>query len=337
MIRLKRKMAVALGIILVWTVPVYAQGNAKQPVVNAATVSVDQTVLFVEGVNFGRSPSLTLGGVALGGVQVDASGGQIVAVMPAFPPGTYRLVVTTGNNLSAAFDMAIGAIGPVGPSGAPGPTGPAGAAGVDGATGPAGPAGPAGPTGAQGPAGDNGPAGATGAMGPAGPAGPTGAQGPAGNIGPAGATGAMGPAGLAGPTGAQGPSGDIGPAGATGPMGPIGLQGPVGPTGPTGPTGATTNYFAGWVRGTAAIRFGTGFSVARFGAVGSYRITIPATVTGRFLVTTVSPSGANVYATVVLYAKSAIDQSHTIDIEIHSITTGALVDSDFNFIAIDRS
>ena len=120
-------------------------------------------------------------------------------------------------------------------------------------------------------------------------------------------------------------------------MGPAGPQGPAGVQGPTGPAGSSPVYFAGWVRGDASIRFGTGFTVTRIGLAGSYRITIPATSTGRFLAPVVTPSGSNVTASVVGYVKSGLDASHTIDIEIHAVTTGAFVDSDFTFIAMDRS
>ena len=98
-------------------------------------------------------------------------------------------------------------------------------------------------------------------------------------------------------------------------------------------------YFAGWILGTSpvpSIRFGTGFSIARGGPVGSYRITIPATATGRFMAPLVSPVAANVTARVAAYYKSGTDLSHTIDIEIRDLT-GALVDSDFIFHALDRS
>ena len=90
------------------------------------------------------------------------------------------------------------------------------------------------------------------------------------------------------------------------------------------------------MRGDASIRFGTGFSVVRVGGAGGYRITIPATTTGRFLVTVVTPNAANAIARVVAYTKSALDSSNTIDVDIHDLT-GALVDSDFTFIAMDRS
>ena len=284
MITPRMKTAVALAIISVWTLPLHAssQGGppSKQPAITAASVSADQTTLFVEGAGLGETPSVTLAGIPLGGVQVSPDGCRLIAVMPSLPPGSYRLVVTTRSNVSAAFDMTIGAVGPEGPAGAPGADGADGAAGAEGP---------------QGPAGDPGPPGAAGATGPEGPA------------------------------GEQGPEGPMGPAG------------PPGAEGPPGPSGTALAYWAGWVRGTAVVRFGTGFSVARFGVAGSYRITIPATATGRFIATTASASSSDTYAVVAAYNKSALDGSHTIDIQIRSLTTGALVDGDFNFIALDRS
>ena len=99
-------------------------------------------------------------------------------------------------------------------------------------------------------------------------------------------------------------------------------------------------YFAGWIFGTTpvpSIRFGSGFSVVRgIGPVGTYRITILATPTGRFMAPLVSPVAANVTARVAAYNKSGTDLSHTIDIEIRDLT-GTLVDSDFIFHALDRS
>jgi hypothetical protein len=96
-------------------------------------------------------------------------------------------------------------------------------------------------------------------------------------------------------------------------------------------------YFAGWVRGDASTRFGTGFSVTRLGPTGSYRITIAPTATGRFLTTLVTPSAANAIARVAMFSRNVLDGSSTIDIEIHDATSGAFVDSDFNFLAVDRS
>jgi hypothetical protein len=173
----------------------------------------------------------------------------------------------------------------------------------------------------------------TGAVGPAGPMGPMGPMGPVGPTGPAGAKGADGVAGPAGPQGSLGPEGPQGPQGLEGPQGPQGLQGPAGPT---GPAGAMPVYFAGWVRGDATVRFGTGFTVSRVTTNGTYRVTIPATVTGRFLTPFVTSSNLGVLIRVVAYNKSALDGSHVIDIEIRNLS-GALVDSDFTFIALDRS
>jgi hypothetical protein len=99
-------------------------------------------------------------------------------------------------------------------------------------------------------------------------------------------------------------------------------------------------YLAAWVRGTtvnAGIRFGAGFSVVRFGLTGSYRITVPPTPTGKFLATVVTPVSANAIARVMQFSRNALDGTSTIDIEIHDATTGAFVDSDFNFIALDQS
>ena len=106
--------------------------------------------------------------------------------------------------------------------------------------------------------------------------------------------------------------------------------------GPAGPAGTSPAYSAGWVRSDATVRFGTGFTVVRIGGAGGYQITIPATSTGRFLATVVTPNAINATARVVAYNKSALDGSHTITIEIRD-ATGGLLDSDFTFIAMDRS
>jgi Collagen triple helix repeat (20 copies) len=280
--------------------------------------------------------------------------GPVGPVGPVGPGGTTGSAGAAGAQGPAGPVGSAGPAGPVGPVGPGGATGPAGSAGAQGPAGQVGSAGPVGPAGAVGPVGT---AGAQGPAGPVGPAGTNGAMGPAGAVGaqgPAGSAGAMGPAGPVGPTGAAGTDGAVGPAG---PIGPIGLSGPSGPTGSagltgpqgapgaagatgsTGPTGPMPTYFAGWIFGTSpvpSIRFGTGFSVTRIGPVGTYRITIPATPTGRFLAPVVSPAAANVTARVAAYNKSGTDLSHTIDIEIRDLT-GTLVDSDFIFHAIDRS
>src|SRR5262245_2519549 len=94
--------------IMIWSnSPVWAQGNSKnKPEITAAVVSPDQTVLFVQGANFGPHPIVTLGDVQLTGVSVDASGRQLTAQLPVVPPGTYLLTVTSGP-MSTSFAASI--------------------------------------------------------------------------------------------------------------------------------------------------------------------------------------------------------------------------------------
>jgi hypothetical protein len=279
----RRTAALAALVILASTAIVSAENNKnagdgnKKPTIIAASVSADQTTLFIEGEDFGQRPKVTVGTTALKGVAVDAAGRYISAQLPALSPGTYLLLVDN-QKFTAQFVVSLygeeshDETGGVGPAGPEGPAGPAGPEGPAGATGPAGPAGPTGPAGAKGdtgatgangvagpagPIGPVGPAGAPGAAGPQGPggadgapgvAGPAGPQGPAGPAGADGVPGPAGEAGAAGPQGPAGPKGDPGAAGAAGPQGiagpagaegPAGAIGPIGPQGPAGPTGAT--------------------------------------------------------------------------------------------------
>jgi hypothetical protein len=94
-------------------------------------------------------------------------------------------------------------------------------------------------------------------------------------------------------------------------------------------------YYAGWVRGTGSVRFGSGFTITRLGVVGGYRIALPAP--GMFHATTVTPSGLDVVARVKLAMRDGVTGQFWIDVEIRSITTGELVDGDFNFISLLRS
>jgi hypothetical protein len=317
--------AAVVAFIVATTLSLGAQGNPNQPAIDSALVSADQTIVFVRGVNFGKNPTVMLNGLYLTGVQVDSTGQQLIASLPSLQAGTYKLQVTN-KNFQAYLDLAVGAAGAAGREGPAGPKGP------EGPSGPEGPAGPQGPAGAQGPKGETGSQGAAGSQGPAGPQGPGGPQGP---IGPSGAPGAQGVPGSQGPAGPQGPGGPQGPVGPPGGIGPQGEQGPIGPMGPAGPAGTGPFFVAGWVRADASIRTGTGFTVVRMGA-GTYRITIPATPLGRFLVTTISPVSANAIARVVSYDKSGLDSSHAIVIEIHDLT-GAFFSSEFNFIIMERS
>jgi len=177
----------------------YKDGDDDVPCTTIATaaVSTDQTTLFVTGANFGSRPLVILANIVLGGVQVSSTGGQLTALMPALPPGSYRLVVSrgSGSDRTAAMDVTVGAVGPKGDTGATGPEGPQGAKGDQGETGP------------QGVKGDTGP------QGPIGPQGPEGPQGPLGSIGIAGARGVPGLPGAPGP---EGPSGVVAIATLTG-------------------------------------------------------------------------------------------------------------------------
>jgi hypothetical protein len=182
---------------------------------------------------------------------------------------------------------------------------------------------------AVGVAGPRGAPGETGPAGPAGPAGEPGATGPAGPAGPAGAPGATGPAGPAGPAGAPGATGPAGPAGATG------------PAGPAGPAGPMPLYFAGWVKpkadGTITAFSGLGYGVARLQVAGSYVITVGPIPGNHTMITTVTPMAQNTIARIASYSRHAVTNVVTIEIEIRDVTTGALVDSEFFFHAIERS
>jgi hypothetical protein len=89
------------------------------------------------------------------------------------------------------------------------------------------------------------------------------------------------------------------------------------------------------VRADATVKYGSGYGVVRL-TTGTYRITIPPTPLGRFLVTTVSPVSVNAIARVVSYDKSGTDASHAIVIEIRDLT-GVVLNSEFNFIVMERS
>jgi type VI secretion system secreted protein VgrG len=125
-----------------------ALATPERPVVESAAVAPDGSTLVISGRDLvGRGPRALEPEVRLGDrplVVESASSEEIRARLPeggdAFPPGTYRLLVTTGPGArSEEFDVALGTIGPQGP------TGPAGPQGHPGEAGPQGPPGPPGP------------------------------------------------------------------------------------------------------------------------------------------------------------------------------------------------
>lgn len=201
----------ALALLTIPTVALADGGNndqRRQVSVDSASVSSNQSVLTVNGDNFGTVVRVILNDLVLQGVSVDATGSTLTAAMPtpALAPGSYELIVVRrdgnhdhdhdrDNHYRAddddvgLFVLTVGAVGPQGPMGLQGPIGITGAVGATGAVGPTGAVGATGATGAQGPTGSQGPkgdTGATGSQGQTGPQGATGPQGPAGPQGPGG-------------------------------------------------------------------------------------------------------------------------------------------------------
>lgn len=245
----RRTAAVVAFVMTVSTITVTAAQGSDKPVITAASVSADQTTLFVEGENFNSHPVVVLGDVPLTGVVVDAGSRHISALMPALSPGTYLLVVTS-RNWTAQFAVAVGATGPAGEPG------------------------------------------------------------------------------VAGPTGPEGP---------TGPAGPVGPVGPTGATGATGPAGPMPVYLAGYVNANATVRFGSGFAVTRMLLAGSYRITISAATSTKFFAPVATPVALHTIARIALIQRDALTGNLLIDVEIRDLTTDALVDGAFSFIALERS
>jgi hypothetical protein len=108
-------------------------------VIVSAEISATGTTLFVSGANFGRSPEVSLGGMALAGVVVNASGTHLTANMPAFQPGSYLLEVSRGywweQFLPARLTVAVGASGRQGAEGVKGEKGERGPQGDPGTPG----------------------------------------------------------------------------------------------------------------------------------------------------------------------------------------------------------
>ncbi|MBK9138368.1 MAG: hypothetical protein IPM17_06320 [Verrucomicrobia bacterium] len=241
-----------------------ADPNAKNTVkVTRAEADFNLGTLTLTGQNFNRGPlAVTLGTLPL--TVVSSTAGNIQAALPAsVTPGTYQLLVQSGNGEAgaASLDVTLGATGPQGPQG---PTGPQGDVGPQGPIGPTGPVGPQGDTGAPGPVGPQGPQGIPGEIGPIGPQGPKGDKGDQGEAGPAGPQGPQGIPGETGPMGPAGPKGDKGEPGEPGPMGPQGPPGaqgeagPAGPQGPEGPQGPAGQRRITYVQGNQNESFGGG-------------------------------------------------------------------------------
>ena len=96
-------------------------------------------------------------------------------------------------------------------------------------------------------------------------------------------------------------------------------------------------YLAGYVRADATIRFGSGFTITRVAVAGSYRITVPLATSTKFFAPVATPVRLHTIARIALINRDAVTGIVTFDIEIRDLTTDALVDGDFSFIAFERS
>jgi hypothetical protein len=130
--KLRLTLAVALTLPLLVSL---AQAQFGIPIIYDATLDRSAGTLTLTGVNFGPSPTVTLGGV-LPLTVLNSSATKIVASVPAaLAPGSYLLFVKFSNFTVSLFEATIGAVGPQGPPGAPGTPGPPGAPGASGAPG----------------------------------------------------------------------------------------------------------------------------------------------------------------------------------------------------------
>jgi hypothetical protein len=83
-------------------------------------VNTNTNILTITGINFGSSPTVTLGGSQQLSVQ-SSNSTQITANLPAnLAPGSYLLFVRFGDPTFAVFEVTIGAVGPPGPGGSGG-------------------------------------------------------------------------------------------------------------------------------------------------------------------------------------------------------------------------
>ncbi len=85
----------ATALVLVGVSSARAQGDQRDdpPVILYATVSTDGATVHVSGIDIPDEPFVTLGGILLGGVTVvrEPDVDRLTALMPAVPPGSYRL------------------------------------------------------------------------------------------------------------------------------------------------------------------------------------------------------------------------------------------------------
>ena len=86
---------IAAALVFASVSPASAQGEQRDdsPVILYAAVSTDGATLQVSGIDIPDQPFVTLGGILLGGVTVvhEPDVDRLTALMPAVPPGSYRL------------------------------------------------------------------------------------------------------------------------------------------------------------------------------------------------------------------------------------------------------
>jgi hypothetical protein len=109
-------------------------------------------------------------------------------------------------------------------------------------------------------------------------------------------------------------------------------------------------YFAGRVLGdTGAVNSGADFTAVRNG-VGNYILTLPATTSGKFLMTVVTPTAfvragtpwpipdtRTIFARVVSDSRSAVSPKVTTVVVMLFDNNGVAQDCDFEFVSVERS
>jgi hypothetical protein len=151
--RTKRWIASLMNAGLVALMPQLASAAPRITVIDKVTFTTTTPVqMDIYGKNFGSVPPLVMLDEIAQPVGLYTDTHVVVtAVSPStLPAGSYRLVLSNknlaevGDQMTAEFEVTMGAVGPQGPQGATGPRGSTGAAGSTGATGAQGPTGSSG-------------------------------------------------------------------------------------------------------------------------------------------------------------------------------------------------
>ena len=96
-------------------------------------------------------------------------------------------------------------------------------------------------------------------------------------------------------------------------------------------------YLGAYVNANATIKFGGGFTLTRVFVTGSYRITIAAATSSKFFAPVATSVAVHTIARIAQLQRDGLTGDFLIDVEIRDLTTDALVDGDFSFIAVERS